>query len=187
MTSLLKNNPGAQSVYLKVAEGGVYPRATVVQTVLGSCLGGVFHSPAKGVGAIFHAFLPRRADYEPQGAPPVFKYVDTAIEHVVRQFTRLGVSAGSLRVSLVGGANGMVDEQNGVGLKNVDAALEVLDRLRVRPVFTDVGGERGRKVYFLSSTGELQIFMLSGMEAQLAGGKPRKPCGRQAARDGWKR
>lgn len=174
MKNLLKDNPGAKNVYLKVAEGGLYTRATVVQTVLGSCLGGVFHVPSKGLGAIFHAFLPRRADYEPGGAPPVYKYVDTAIEHIVRQFARHGVSPGALRVSLVGGANGMVDEQNGVGLKNVDAALETLDRLRIRSIFNDVGGERGRKVFFLSSTGELQIVMLSGVEAQLAAGRRAK-------------
>jgi len=36
-----------------------------------------------------------------------------------------------------------------------------------------VGGERGRKVFFLSSTGELQIVMLSGVEAQLAAGRRR--------------
>jgi hypothetical protein len=42
MSDMLKDNPGVQAIYLKAAEGGVFPVPTVVQTVLGSCLGGVF-------------------------------------------------------------------------------------------------------------------------------------------------
>jgi len=161
-----KGNPGVQAIYLKAAEGGVFPVPTVVQTVLGSCLGGVFHVPTKGVGAFFHAFLPRRSDYDPEGRESVFKFVDAGIEHVVRELARRGVRPGALRVSLVGGANGIVDKHRGVGLKNADMALATLDRLRIRPFFVDVGGERGRKVLFHTSTGELKIIMLHGVAGQ---------------------
>jgi len=156
------------SVYLKVAEGGLFLTPTLVQTVLGSCLGGVFHAPSRGIGVIFHAFLPRRRDYGHDTQAGMYKYVDVAVEHTMAQFARHGVKPSQIRVSLVGGANGLVDEKNGVGIKNVEAALESLALYRLRPVFTDVGGSMGRKVFFHTGTGELTVVLLgdSGAKAR---------------------
>lgn len=162
MNDILKQNPGVRTEYLKVSEGGVYLAPTLVQTVLGSCLGMAFHAPEKGVGAFFHAFLPRQADYEPQGGSPAYKFVDTAVDHMLKQFARLGVKPMMLGISLMGGAHGLVDERAGVGLKNVQAAYEALEKRRIRPKFVDVGGGSGRKVFFLSSTGQLEIVKLKG-------------------------
>lgn len=172
MKQLLKNRIDVPLVYLKVAEGGVYPEETLVQTVLGSCLGGVFHVPGRGIGAFFHAFLPRHLDYEQAGGATPFKYVDTAFEYVMRELAMLGVRPGAVRVSLVGGASGLVDEQSGVGRKNVEAAMEALDRLRIRPFHVDTGGESGRKVYFLTSTGEMKIVVLDPPGSRQCAWKP---------------
>ncbi|WP_243310688.1 chemotaxis protein CheD [Fundidesulfovibrio agrisoli] len=157
-------HPDAATEYLKVAEGGLFMSPTIVQTVLGSCLSGVFYSPARRAGAIFHAFLPYRADYNERGRHTVFKYVDTAIAHMVEQFRLLGVRPGGLRVALVGGANGMVsDDTCGVGRKNADCALEVCRALGLRPESMDLGGAKGRKVFFETHTGELHVHPLSSM------------------------
>lgn len=162
LKELLKQNPEIRREYLKVSEGGVYLVPTMVQTVLGSCLGGIFYAPSKGIGAIFHAFLPYKADYEANGGNFVYRYVDTAIEHVIEQYAHLGVMPAQLNVRLVGGANGLVDKRGGVGLKNVDAAHKTLEKYHLRASFTDVGGEKGRKVFFLSSTGQLKVTKLKG-------------------------
>jgi chemotaxis protein CheD len=166
---IIREHAGIRGEYIKASEGGVYLEPTLVQTVLGSCLGGVFHVPSRGVGAFFHAFLPRAADYPATGDQPVYKFVDTAFEHVMLSLRRLGVPAASVDVSLVGGANSLTDERGGVGAKNVEAAFEALERFSVRPKFTDVGGEKGRRVFFLSSSGELYINRLKGFTQQLCG------------------
>jgi chemotaxis protein CheD len=165
MKDILKSNPDIQSVYLKVSEGGLYFAPTLVQTVLGSCLGAAFHAPHTGAGAFFHAFLPRQADYPQVEQGSVFKFVDTAFDHVFSAFARRGVPPSSLSVSLVGGANGLVGEAAGVGARNVEAAYEALGRYGVRPVLADTGGARGRKVFFLVATGELSVTKLSKVEA----------------------
>lgn len=172
MKELLKNRTDVPVVFLKVAEGGVYARETLVQTVLGSCLGGVFHVPGRGIGAFFHAFLPRRAEYEKLHAPCPYKFVDTAFEQVMVELARLGIRAGAVRVSLFGGASGLVDERSGVGRKNVEAAMEALDRLRIKPCHVDTGGESGRKVYFLTSTGEVRVVTLEPPSARQRSLKP---------------
>jgi len=164
LRDILARHPGVATEYLKVAEGGLYMAPTVVQTVLGSCLSGVFHAPSRNAGAIFHAFLPRRADYQPNGRESVFKFVDTAIEYVVEQFRMMGVRPAGLRVALVGGANGLVvDENCGVGRKNAECALEVCRGLGIRPLALDLGGEKGRKVFFETRTGELHVTLLNAV------------------------
>lgn len=166
MKDLRQRHPECQSAYLKVSEGGLYLEPTVALTVLGSCLGGVFYSRAKKIGAIFHAFLPCQDDWQSVRTFTVYTFVDTAITHVLERFERMGVRAATLEISLVGGANGLVDENSGVGRKNVAAALETLGRRRLQPGFLDVGGDKGRKVAFVSSTGELQVTRLAGIAPQ---------------------
>jgi len=172
MKDILKDHPEISLEYLKVSEGGLFVKPTLVQTVLGSCLGAAFHLPGKGVGAFFHAFLPRLADYNVQEDYPVYKFVDTAFEYVLGEFVRMGVNPRALRVSLLGGANGLVDERGGVGRKNVDAAYEALARHRMTPHQTDVGGDRGRRVFFLTSTGDLEVGLLRNMGAAAGPASP---------------
>lgn len=161
-------NSGVKKEYLKVAEGGVYLAPTLIQTVLGSCLGVAFHAQTRGMGAFFHAFLPRSSDFGRNLDLSPYRFVDTAIAAVMVRFEELGVKPGHLTVSLVGGADGLVvgaegvGSQAGVGKRNVEAAYEVLERFRIRPRFADVGGKKGRRVTFLSSTGQLKIAKLRG-------------------------
>ena len=166
MKDIRHRHPECQYAYLKVSEGGIYLEPTLALTVLGSCLGGVFYSRAKRVGAFFHAFLPCQDDWQSVRTFTVYTFVDTAIAHVLGRFEQLGVRPATLEISLVGGANGLVDENSGVGRKNVAAALETLGRRRLHPGYMDVGGEKGRRVAFVSSTGELQVTKLTGIAPQ---------------------
>jgi len=126
----------------------------------------VFYSRAKKFGAFFHAFLPCQDQWQSVRSFTVFTFVDTAITHVLERFEQLGVRAATLEISLVGGANGLVDESSGVGRKNVAAALDILGRRRLHPGFMDVGGDKGRRVAFVTSTGELQVTKLMGITPQ---------------------
>jgi chemotaxis protein CheD len=172
MRNALPKHESGRREYLKVAEGGLYLEPTMVQTVLGSCLGAAFHVPSSGIGAFFHAFLPWYAEFEDKSASQAYRFVDTSIALVVKKFARLGVRPTQMTVSLIGGANWLVGERASVGARNVAAAYETLDRFGIRPEFADVGGRRGRKVFFQSATGELRIIRLRDALAQ-----PTRPAG----------
>lgn len=172
MRGYLKDNPGVGFAYLKTAEGGVYLKPTLIQTVLGSCLGVAFHVPEKRIGAFFHGFLPRCADFGDCGGSDVFRYVDFAVDYVMDHLARLGISPDCIRVSLVGGANGMVDDRAGVGGRNIEVARERLDAHGLAPHYVDVGGHMGRKVFFLTASGEIRVTMLHGL-AERQGLPPR--------------
>ncbi len=167
-SQVLARHPGADSAFLKVAEGGLYTRPTVVQTVLGSCLAAAMFAPARSVGCIFHAFLPSILDYQEQERQTAYKYVDSALEQSLLEFARLGIAPKDLRVCLVGGANALADSRGGVGGRNVSVAREVLASRGMRAHYEDVGGPNGRKVFFVTSTGELRVHALHGLPQEHA-------------------
>ena len=164
ISDVLKAHPGLRTAYLNVAQGGVYLQPTAVQTVLGSCLSVCFHVPARNIGAIFHAFLPRSADFDKCFPPEPYKYVDTAIAAVMEKLEHMQVRPGDIRVKLVGGANALVDSHSGIGRKNVAVAREMLAGLGLAVVRSDVGGPAGRKVLYLTQTGDLFITCLRGID-----------------------
>jgi len=184
MRDLVNLYPDLDSVYLLVAQGGVFERPTLVQTVLGSCVSVAFYSRDNGFGGIFHALLPRSADYEKVLLPGNrFRYVDAAVDAVAGSLVRRGVDLAEVECKVFGGAGALFQGEAGVGQKNVLAAYEALARHRLRVTASHVGGERGRKLVFFSHTGEVFVKFLGS--AQPSGPSCRledKGRGRRAAR-----
>lgn len=160
---ILREHPGMPTTHLNVAQGGVYLKPTAVQIVLGSCLAVCFHVPARGIGATFHAFLPRSADFENAFRPTPYTYVDTAIAAVMATLKKLQVVPKDIQVQITGGANALLTERMGIGCKNVNMAREALAGLGLRVMRSDVGGPTGRKIIFLTGTGALHITRLRGI------------------------
>jgi len=158
MRQLSGADPAVQGLYLMISAGGVLPSPTTVQTVLGSCVAVTFHCPVHRIGGIFHALLPRAAEYphdNPASTP--YKYVDSAIQTVLQGLDRLGVRRVGLEAKVFGGSCGTMGEDLGVGRRNVESAFETLERCRVHVKATDVGGQRGRKLLFLTHTGDVFV------------------------------
>jgi len=162
MNKILNSFSDLDNVYLKIGEGGLYMRPTAVQTVLGSCVSVTFHDPATKCGALFHALLPRVKQYEtPSPDFNPYKYVDTAIELLARSFREAGVPLGKLEVKVFGGANQNVSAGLDIGKQNVDAAMEILDQHGLPVAAANTGGPKGRKILFISHTGEVYLKMLN--------------------------
>ncbi|EMG37267.1 chemotaxis protein [Desulfocurvibacter africanus PCS] len=174
MRQMPAGTPEMNIVYLMIAAGGVFVEPTTVQTVLGSCVSVTFHCPVRHIGGIFHALLPRAADYprdNPASTP--YKYVDTAILAVLDGLEKQGVRRQGLEAKVFGGSCGNQDQSSGVGLRNVEVAFETLERCRVRVKAADVGGRRGRKLLFMSHAGDVYVKRLG---AEMAGGdESRRP------------
>lgn len=168
MHKLLESYPGIATTYIKVGEGGVYTEPMAVQTLLGSCVSVTFHHPETGTGAVFHALMPQAGINADKDFAP-FKFVDTAIDSLLSQLHGLGIKKNRLTTKVFGGAN---SQESGfvMGRRNVEAAFACLDRHGLRIASTDVGGNRGRKLLFISHTGEIFIKRLTGQA--IAADKP---------------
>jgi len=156
MRQILKHHANIATTYLKIGEGGVYAQPTAVQTVLGSCVSVTFFAPASGIGAMFHAFLPCPRT-EADCVAERYKFVSTAVQTVVTSFVSKGIHRRQIECKVFGGANALLEGEYGVGKKNAQQAFESLEQCGLSFLVSSIGGTRGRKLLFLSHTGEVYL------------------------------
>ena len=134
---------------------------TAVTTVLGSCLSITMFVSRIEVGAICHGLLPNcRGDRGCIGeCEDGFKYVDCSIKRMLRIFDRLKVQKKEIEVKIFGGAD-MFGVGNSrmtltVGKQNIGIAKKLLSQNGLKVAASDTGGTNGRKIIFLTHTGEV--------------------------------
>lgn len=146
----------------------------MISTVLGSCVSATFYDPKTSASAMFHAMLPD--SNMDRHLTKSCKYVDSAIEGIMDRYLRLKIKPSRLRVKLFGGAftinperKGKVREVVDVGAKNVQMARERLTAHGLEILSENVLGERGRKVFFYTATGEawMKYVKADGTEGRL--------------------
>ena len=144
-------------VFLKPGEMYLGEESAEVSTILGSCVSVTMFCRRTRIGAICHALLP-------SGRAPVdsdkFRYVDSAILHMLHMFEKMGVRSGELEIKLIGGAD-VLERGSGnavtVGRKNIETAIKILKEKNLELTGSDVGGTRGRKVHFSTRTGKVLL------------------------------
>lgn len=164
---ILQRFPDIRQHFLLIAEGRTFASPTAVHTVLGSCVSVTFHCQRLGLGAMFHALLPRAADYREKNVS-TYRYVDTAVTSLWHRLSVLGVDRNEVQCKILGGANALMNDEYACGQKNALVAFETLAELGLRVVASNVGGRFGRKALFLSHTGEVFVKTLNQQP-------PRKP------------
>ena len=141
--------------YLLVGQGGIYTTPTLVQTVLGSCVSVTMYCGKYRWGGIFHALLPRMADFPGRRVQgDHFRYVDSSIWYLLREFAKSGISVNSLECKIFGGASPLHQHcDTSSGLRNVQAAMDILSQEGITVSASSVGGNAGRKLFFRTDTG----------------------------------
>ena len=119
----------------------------LVTTVLGSCVAVCLYDNVKKIGAINHYMLPFWNGNEL--ASP--KFGNIAIESLIKKIIQENIVA-----KVFGGAN-QLGHTVGVGERNIKIAEEMLSDLKIKIVAKSVGGHKGRKINYDTSTGE--VFM----------------------------
>ncbi|WP_411965475.1 chemotaxis protein CheD [Haloferax sp. YSMS24] len=129
---------------------------TLVAYGLGACVAIVLWDTDASVGALAHTLLPRQ---ETGHGASSGKYVDAAIQTMLREMVEAGAGYASIEARLVGGADifELKALGKGVGRKNAAVAREELDRLDVPIVAEATGGEHGRTVEFDTATGRVEV------------------------------
>jgi chemotaxis protein CheD len=146
-------------IYLKPGELRMVREPEIVVTVLGSCVAVTFFNARLRVAAICHAMLP-----QPKHSGPVserFKYLSEAVPYMAAQFRQLGLSPLEVDVKLFGGGNVIGSKDGGhperwLGHVNVRSARELLAGEGFEIRAANVGGDRGRKILFDTTTGEVR-------------------------------
>jgi chemotaxis protein CheD len=148
------------SVYLYPGAIFIAEEPTIITTVLGSCVSVTMFSPALQRGAISHCTLPgcRLPDTCNERCTETFKYVDCSLRHMLIHFKTLGVRNEDLEIKIFGGADTLKSKSsNTIGTQNVKSAFDFIRAEKLRVIAADVGDSFGRKVLFLSHTGEVFV------------------------------
>lgn len=130
---------------------------------LGSCVAVAVHDPASRLGALCHAMLP---DPLPgRSAEPAGRFTSLAVPALIDALVAAGAARPRLRAWLVGGATMFpvfATESEAIGGRNVRAARDALESLRVPIVSEDIGGTYGRSVYFSIAEGTVEVKSVYG-------------------------
>ncbi|ELZ26248.1 chemoreceptor glutamine deamidase CheD [Halogeometricum pallidum JCM 14848] len=128
--------------------------ATLTTSGLGSCVGISLHDRESGVAGLAHAMLPY-ADGDATEA----KYADTVVPALVRAMVEERADPNRMQAKLAGGSTmfEFSSADGSIGDRNVAAAKEALARQGIRVVAEDVGGNHGRSLELVASTGELRV------------------------------
>ena len=159
-------------VYLLPGDLHIARQPAIISTILGSCISICLYAPSLRTGAMCHCLLPFSS--EKNGGDQPFKYLDQAIKHMILKMEEMGIGRNKFFAQIFGGSdmfrnddssesnhvfqrgNGRIP-YNSIGKQNIEAARAILQAYRVPVRKEDLGGYRGRKIFFHCSTGEVQV------------------------------
>lgn len=154
MTAPLPVQPEPPLRRIFLAQGTIYcaPTPALVTTILGSCIALCLWDERRHVGGINHYVLPTG------GEPGNLRYGDAAVTRLLDRMTTLGCRVEDLRAKLFGGATVLPHgEEETVGHRNLQIALDRLNEYGVRVVARRTGGEKGLYIRFHTASGEVMV------------------------------
>ncbi len=146
---------GANNHYLYpgmlFAKSGQY----VISTILGSCVAVCLWDNVLCQGGMNHYLLPL---WNGEGLPTP-KYGNVAIPMLIEKMRLIGSRRDNLVAKVFGGGS-VLESLSGpidVGSRNIALADEILASEKIAVVSSDLGGNSGRKIFFVTDTGEVFV------------------------------
>jgi len=129
-------------------------RPHLVTTVLGTCIAVCLWDRTLKIGGINHFMLPY---WNGDGlASP--KYGNIAMERLYKKMLSLGANHSTIIAKVFGGrAHDEGDSVFNIGERNAKLAFDFLTQNNIEVRAQSVGGPHGRKLQFLSETGEVRM------------------------------
>ena len=131
----------------------VHREPHLVTTILGSCVSVCIWNQTARLGGINHYLLPL---WNGEGLPTP-KYGNIAIAKLIEKVRALSGPNDTPIAKVFGGAS-MWEQNDGVlaiGQRNIEYAIESLEKHRILILSSDLGGVNGRKVIFNSCDGSV--------------------------------
>ena len=125
----------------------------IISSVVGSCVAVSLWDGKALYGGMAHYLFPAANDGEAATA----KFGNVAVSYLADMFFREGAFRRDLRAQLFGGAS-VSKESLAIAEKNIAIARQVLERLNIKIVSEDVGGDMGRKVIYNTFTNEAIVY-----------------------------
>lgn len=128
---------------------------------IGSCVAITLYAPKLKIGALAHAMLPASRSScgvrDASNTIPDMRYVDTAIDEMLKRMLTWGAKNQDLEAKIIGGANMFSILDSDVGKQNVLSAKEKLKKEGIKMVGECTGGSIGRSVEFCVTPGIVTV------------------------------
>lgn len=132
---------------------------------LGSCVAVTFYHAKTKSGIMAHVVLPAR-DKDDQKTPNLKgKYANIAVEELVKWYSKNKMNTADIEIKLVGGAKmfkNTVSDVLNISDRNVESINAELTKYNLKPKKTELGGNKGRSIFFNLETGEIKIYHAGG-------------------------
>lgn len=131
----------------------------IVSTILGSCVAVCLFDPVLKIGGINHYLLPF---WNKEGLPTP-KYGNVAIQRLVEKMIALGSNKKHLEAKIFGGASQFENSNSAmlnVGQRNIQIAIDLLNKDNIRILGKDVGNTQGRRVLYMTNMGKVKVRMI---------------------------
>lgn len=134
---------------------------------LGSCVGVALYDNEARIGGLLHVLLPNSIHNTRDHLNP-FMFADTGIQKMVRDMMMLGASPLRIHARMAGGAN-MLNSSTvlDIGRKNINSAVDTLEKAKIQIRGSSVGGTLGRSMQLDVSDGRVVVRYLGGGEIVL--------------------
>ena len=119
-------------------------------TGLGSCMGVVLYDPIKKVGGMIHVLLPCADEGAGNQPSNPTKFADPGIKHLYDAVIKAGANPANLYA-----------KNSRVGERNAEYSEKMLNKLKVKILAKDTGGNSGRTVTFDVQTGVMTVSTLN--------------------------
>lgn len=167
---MLIDNISKKQITIKIGELHAASDPTIIYTLLGSCVAVCLYDRKNRLGGMNHIFLPGNCE-----GSSCTRYGDNAMEHLIKQISKLGGDRKYYQAKAFGGAHVIpsISREIGVGSKIVDYVIGYMKKERIEIIAHDFGGTKSRKVYFHTDTGKVFVkrIMHRGAEAAQPGRK----------------
>ncbi|MBU6260680.1 MAG: chemotaxis protein CheD [Burkholderiales bacterium] len=182
-------NQDAPEVTVRMGQLALGRAPTILKATLGSCVGIALVWRERGLCALAHSLLPRAPAADlPGGA----RYVDQAIDSMLRLMQATPAHGARIEAHLAGGANmsrraAAASRTPMVGRLNVEALLAELAARRIEVRSRDLGGDRARQVRLDCASGTLSVLAVAA-PSRLTRARRRSTAGAPGARgrrDRW--
>jgi chemotaxis protein CheD len=147
-------NSDTKKVFLNPGDIFVTKEKYVIETILGSCISVCIWDEKNRVAGMNHFVFSgeeKRGCIEKNG-----RYGKISICYMIKSMIELGAEIRNMRAVIAGGAKN-INLGAEVGIENRKIAFKVLEHYRIIVEREETGGEKGRKVKFSSSDGEVII------------------------------
>ncbi len=153
------SDPATVNYFLEPGYIFLATRPTIISGVMGSCVAVCLYDRKRNIGGMNLFQLPWIKDRRQATA----RYGNVSTLALIRMMVDQGARTKHLEAQILGGAYNPEISPDDIGRENIRVARRILARKRIMIASEDIGGRKGRKVIFNTSTNEIAVMKVENL------------------------